>query len=137
MRSGLFTITSSGWAGFAFAANDIITIADSQMVVGELTASEIADLAAWGVTRIELTEGSDSDPVILSLSQVAAFQSAGIEVADPVPHIRMAFDAARAFELLAGTLQIGDHGMEVLAELPATRVAPLGRGRVTTRLEAE
>jgi hypothetical protein len=65
-------------AGFAFADSDVITIADSQMYVGELTASGIQDLADWGVTRIDLTEGMDSDPATLSLAQANAFLASGI-----------------------------------------------------------
>jgi len=81
--------------GLRFAASDVITLADTQVDVSDLSVSEIAALGVFGVARIDLTDDASTSPATLTLAQAQAYLAAGISfaasnsvyVSDSVAHI--------------------------------------------------
>lgn len=67
--------------GLRFAASDVITLANSQIEVSDLSVSDIAALGAFGVTKIDLTDDANSNPATLTLAQAQAYLAAGISFA--------------------------------------------------------
>ncbi|WP_421590347.1 M10 family metallopeptidase C-terminal domain-containing protein [Shinella sp. M27] len=73
--------------GVRFAASDVLTLTDYKFNIVNLTVAEIAELAEWGITKID-TNAAETEPAVLSLAQVKAFAAGGISfAADELVHL--------------------------------------------------
>lgn len=64
-----------------FALSDVLTTTDYKFNIVKLTIAQIAQLAEWGITKID-TNAAEVQPAVLSLAQVRAFAAGGISFAD-------------------------------------------------------
>ncbi|MBD9375397.1 hypothetical protein IB238_22520 [Rhizobium sp. ARZ01] len=73
--------------GVRFAASDVLTLTDYKFNIVNLTVAQIAELAEWGITKID-TNVAETEPAVLSLAQVKAFAAGGISfAADELVHL--------------------------------------------------
>jgi len=73
--------------GVHFAASDVLTLTDYKFNIVNLTVAQIAELAEWGITKID-TNAAETEPAVLSLAQVKAFAAGGISFAsDELVHL--------------------------------------------------
>ncbi|RFZ86160.1 hypothetical protein D0Y60_18390 [Shinella sp. WSJ-2] len=73
--------------GVRFAASDVLTLTDYKFNIVNLTVAQIAELAEWGVTKID-THVAETEPAVLSLPQARAFAAGGISfAADELVHL--------------------------------------------------
>ncbi|AOF92477.1 hypothetical protein [Sinorhizobium sp. RAC02] len=86
--------------GVRFAASDVLTLTDYKFNIVNLTVAQIAELAEWGVTKID-TNVAETEPAVFSLAQVKAFAAGGISfAADELVHLS---DSATALSSLSAS----------------------------------
>lgn len=104
--------------GVSFAASDVLTLGDYKFNIVNLTVAQIAELAEWGITKID-TNAAEMEPAVLSLTQVKAFAVGGISfAADELVHLS---DTATALSSLtaADVADLATVGVsKVVAEHP-------------------
>ncbi|MGO4832166.1 cadherin repeat domain-containing protein, partial [Rhizobiaceae sp. 2RAB30] len=65
-------------SGVRFADSDVLTLIDYQSTIDNLTLAQIDQLAGWNVTKIDMTDASNTSPSVLSVEKAKAFITAGI-----------------------------------------------------------
>lgn len=84
---GLVGYRYLGSIGVSFAASDVLTLGDYKFNIVNLTVAQIAELAEWGITKID-TNPAETEPAVLSVAQVRAFVAGGISfAADELVHL--------------------------------------------------